>query len=116
MKNRILFAIAFLVSAGMAFAQEVTEPVLEMESHYLNMIAAAVPVLAYLALFFVKKFKSKIPKAIRPVLPSILGLAAGLLGGLVVDGMSAVVAAAIGAATTIIYDVVAGLQKETTPV
>jgi len=115
MKNQIILTMMFLACAGMAVAQEVAEPVLNVGPYFVNLITALIPILAYLVLFFVKKYKAKIPKALRPALPALLSLAAGLLGGLVTDGTSAIVAAALGAATTIIYDVVASLQTPVPP-
>lgn len=72
---------------------------------FMQMIPAIGAGLAYVALFFTPKLKALIPPTVRPLVPSVLSLIGGTLSGLVGDATSALAAAAIGMATSIIYDV-----------
>ena len=99
----LVATLLFCVVPAMAFAQE--EEAFNLGPLFIQMIPAFFAALLYVVTFFIPKVKAKIPATIRPVIPSILALGGGMLSGLVNDGTSALAAAFIGAATSLLYNI-----------
>ena len=59
--------------------------------------------------------KAKIPVSLRPVIPTVLTLGAGVLAGFVGDVTSALAAAAIGAFVSLLYDIASRWDKKPAP-
>jgi len=84
---------------------------LDLEPYFVNLIGAFVPVVAYLLVFVIKKFLPKVPKAILPMIPPLLGLGIGVLNGFVDGAQSALIAAAWGGAATVVFEIQKQLTK-----
>lgn len=113
MLRRMTFMLALVLTAGVGFAQE-AEEVLDLEPHFVNLIGAFVPVIAYVVVFFIRKGMGKLPDGVKPFLPMVgpvLGLVVGIINGQVDGATSALLAAAWGGAATVVYEIQKGISK-----
>ena len=87
---------------------------LELEPHFVNLIGAFVPVIAYIAVFFIRKVMTDIPPKIKPFLVLVgpaLGLVVGIINGQIDGATSALLAAAWGGLATVVYEIQKGISK-----
>jgi len=78
---------------------------LQLEPYFVNIIAAVAPAIAYVLIEVLKKFTDKIPTALIPMIPPIIGLLLGYINGFVADAPSALIAAAWGGLATVVYEI-----------
>ena len=88
---------------------------LDLGPHFVNLIGALVPVVAYVLVFFIKKILPKVPKAVLPMIPPVLGLAVGFINGQVDGAGGALIAAAWGGLATVVYEIQKAIQKAAAP-
>jgi len=87
---------------------------LDLGPHFVNLIGALVPVIAYVAVFAVRKLLGKVPAKLKPFLPLVgpmLGLVVGIINGQVDSATNALLAAAWGGLATVVYEIQKGVSN-----
>ena len=84
MRRKLLTVLAVLLpllalTASYVYAQEEPPPVFDLTDFVPPIIAAAAPLLAYIAVFFAKRYVSKIPKMVLVLIPTALGILIGVV-------------------------------------
>jgi hypothetical protein len=89
-------------------------PELQLEPYFVSLIAALAPAIAYVLVEVLKKITDKVPTALMPMIPPIIGLGLGYINGFVADAPSALIAAAWGGLATVVYEIQKHFTKKAT--